>query len=423
MSSDDSEPLVEKHRPTRVSHVQGHTKAVREIRSWIQQYQPGDDPQLLVGDAGVGKTSAIQAIANTEGLPLTEINASDARRKDDVTEFVDQARSRPISAHSKIVLFDEVDSLSTSTSYQALYDLMDDSPNPLVFVCNDDYQVPYALKKRCTERTFTLRTSSIRAKLREIIDEEGYDLGAATLAKLADRNSLRDAIQDLQTLMEQDSGGDTESAETLNADSDGRAYDESVFDGVDKVIQGERADIDTQPPDALRWIDKNIRGRYRLVEAAMAWEALSRADMWLGRMPNDDYYWWRYVSALLKEVGPVRITDAYDGYIKKQSPDSYGRSNGVPSGVEEVFEKIQQQHGLACTVQEFNRWYLPELKQCDDSEIAQIAVESRLDPSQVALLGISRDYYERYIENDTEELAQDRADSHDGGPTESSFMT
>lgn len=410
--SNKTEPWTEKYRPKDTDSVQGNNKNVKKLKRWIQNFSPGDQPYLLVGPPGVGKSSSIQAISNELDLPLLEINASDARRTAEVNEFVKEAFTSPFDGEKQVVMFDEADSMSGRTNFDLMYKLLDEAPNPVVFIANEKWEVPNGIKSRCETLKFRLGTRSIKAKLKKIIKKEDMDVGASTLTRLSQRASLRDAIQDLQSI---------EGGQDLSQDD--RQYEQSIFDEVDKVIKGESANFSETPPDVLLWVDQNIRGRWNLVEAMLAWDCLARSDKWLGRVNGSDYSWWKYAGAMQDQLPNLRLSDPYDGYIDKQRPEKMKRAWG--RGTEgDLYDKLSGAEDnvfrMGCSFYEFKKLYLPVLQDAPKDRKMAIVRESNLSDSEMKLLGVTPSDYEDWKEGGEIEVAQQQ--SQESSDNVSSFM-
>ena len=399
---------VEKYRPKTTKDVQGNNKDVKELKQWVQTYKRGDKPQLLVGQPGVGKSSSIQAIANELDIPLMEINASSARTSDDIEQFVHDAQATPFGGGKKIVMLDEADSMSGRSNLKPLYDMLDDAANPTVVIVNDEWETLGGIKSRCNTRKFNLSTPSIKSKLKKIAKSEGLDIPVSTLERLANRESLRDAIQDFQQYVDSD---ETELR------SDTRNYDQSVFDAVDDVIRGEQTRFEEPPTQAIQWIDQNIRGRYRMVEAWMAWDALSRSDMYLQKAGGDDYSWWKYAGALQDQVPNMRLTKPWHGYIKK-SPPNWGREKRDKT-IESVFKKLSgiedSRFKLDCSYREFKRVYLPILEALDIETKQMIALNNGLDSDEVGVIGLDSAQFKAWREADTSDIPDKYEEDRAGG--------
>jgi replication factor C large subunit len=399
-----NEPLTEKYRPESVKEVQGNNKSLRQLTNWLKSFEKGDEAQMLAGPPGVGKTSTVHALANDFDLPVQEVNASDARRSDEIAEMVGQMKLTPITEDYQLILFDEADSISGRTNLKPLKDLLDDPPNPIIVVCNEEWEVPGTIKSRCNVHDFKLDKSSRLAKLREIAAEEDLELGAATLGQLADRENLRDAIQDLQQM-----------ADTGEVMEDTRDYGQSPFEVLDDLRTGRGVEgkTDETPPDLQRWIDSGLRGQYRGLEAQVVWDLIARADKWLERAgPNNNFRYWFYAGKLQKQIAEVRLTDAYDGYVRYGKP-SYVRvpsatseSNNTATLYREVAEMESGRFGVSCNYHEFREVYLPILLDLDLEERRQLAVEHGLSDSAKKALDLDPAKHEEWAVDEGDKVEE-----------------
>ena len=104
-----------KYRPSKVEDMVGNEDARREFVEWLKDWSIGSKPLLLLGPAGVGKTTLVKAAANQFGFDLIELNASDTRTKDRLESIVKPLLSNASITSEKVLLFlDEVDGLSGS---------------------------------------------------------------------------------------------------------------------------------------------------------------------------------------------------------------------------------------------------------------------------------------------------------------------
>lgn len=407
-----TQPWTEKYRPETTSQIQGNNKNVTALKGWVEDFEPGDEAQLLYGPPGVGKSSTVQAIGNEMDVPVKEINASDARRTDEIAEFVDEARSTPYDADLKIVMLDEVDSMSGRSNIHPLLELLDDPPNPIVLICNDTYEVDDRIMNRVNDRKFKLGVRSRKAKLRKIVKAEDLDYGASTIQMLAQRENLRDAISDLQMLAQ--SEGDI-------AQENERSYEGSHFDEIDAVRQGKPVSLSETPDKTALWIDKNLRGRWRLVEAAAAWDALSRSDKWLGRVKHNDYHWWKWANELQEQIPFLRLTSPYDGYVKTSGPDYYGWDN-IDSDVKSLYHTLSEgrtdSFEMGASLYEFSQAVLPLLEDLDTEEKYELALNYGLEDAEIEALGADPEGYEDWRTGQNREIGT----TDDTPGSESSFM-
>lgn len=400
-SKTDTESWTEKYRPQKISGIQGHNKQLKHLKRWAMAFQPGDQPQLLCGAPGIGKTTAAMVLADELGYPITEINASDSRKKDDLERIKRLARTSPINADHQLVLIDEVDSQSGRTSKQPLVDALDDTKNPIMLTANDKYDVPDSIKRRCKVHDFKLGKRSRKAYIKKVRDAEGLDLPDADLEELAERPDLRSAIQDLQQWAQG----------TTPVGTDEREWEMSEFDMVDNILRGTKEVGDNiTPPDMVLWLDENVTNEYRGVELAKAYEALSHADVWLQRAQTEDYRFWKYAGECAEQVANLRISDPYDGWMDKDFPNWFRGSTKKPTtedGTASLFRKLKNWDGagyeFSGNYAEFRRVHLPILQELPLDEKLQLAHYYGLETDELDVLGLSKREMAGYKEGDVPE--------------------
>lgn len=85
---------TEKYRPKSFKDVIGNGKQKKEIETWVDGWKNNQvqKPLLLIGPAGIGKTTMAHIIAN-EFSEYIELNASDERRYDDIKRTIGESSS------------------------------------------------------------------------------------------------------------------------------------------------------------------------------------------------------------------------------------------------------------------------------------------------------------------------------------------
>jgi len=388
-----SDPLVEKYRPETYDEIQGNNTAIKRLRQWANKWERGEqgEPQMMSGPPGVGKTTTAQVMAKEMGWPIEEINASDARRTDEMAEIAERMKLRPIDADYQLVLLDEADSIPGSTNLGPLKEVLEDPPNPILVVCNEQWNVPNAIDNACENHDFKLSKSSIAAKLRDIVKAEDLDLGSAKIGKLAKRDNLRDAIQDLQSFG--DSG---------NIGEDGRTSGDSPFEILDDLRTGKGIDgqPDETPEDLQRWLRDGLRGQYNGWEAQVVYDLLARADKWLERARTEDYRYWKFASLLQEQIAEVRLTEPYGGYVRYGTPNytrpqsPHSDSNNTAALFRELTHMEDGRFGLSCDFHEFKEIYLEHFTDLPIEERRQLAVEHDLSDSAKKALDLDPDAHE-----------------------------
>lgn len=385
--------FVEKHRPQHPDDVVGHPTAIKKIKRWARNWSDGDNPLLLHGPAGTGKTSTAEAIANYADWGYNEINASEYRRKEDIQTLVQEIRSR--YENRTLFLLDEVDSIRGS-SLQSLYKVLDDSPNPIICTANESWKVPDGLENRCTKHKFNLQDRSIKNFLRDVADEEGISITSRELGQLATRNGLRDALNDLQ-----------EYKESGKTDWDTRETDDSPFAVTRRILQNKNYIGDMNPDDKVAFLNENIKNEFDGIEAMRAYQAISEADEWLGLVNRtQDYTWWRYAGSIAEEVANLRNTEPYGDWLNVDYPTS--RYNRTPSPQSdspeaELYNQFRQSKShVTFNFHEFRQVILPLLRGLPKEEKMQLVLSHSLTEEALDCLDITQSEYEDWVGEEKE---------------------
>lgn len=398
-----TESWVEKHRPESFDEVQGNNKALKQIKQWAENWSPGDQPQLLVGPPGVGKTTTAYIVSDVLGYPLNQINASEARKSEDIRQMARSMRSSPADSDHQLVLLDEVDNWHHAADKQPLYDALGDPANPVILTANEKWNVPGGIKRKSKMHEFKLGIRSRKAKIRDIAEAEGIDLDDQDLGKLAERPDLRSAINDLQNFAGTDDP----------AGLDDRTWSQNKFSVMEELLRANQTAWSSalsaadetfgNPEVVLHWADENLTTEYRGLEAGVAYETLSLADVWLGRAQRDDYRYWKFASELLEQLPAMRLTSPYEGYLDVGYPLWFKVSQSKRDGASDeakLFRGLSRERGFnfGGSFYEFKERYLPLLRGLDEEEKMQLALDHGLDEDAVEALGLDGDEFEEYVE-------------------------
>jgi len=391
---------TEKYRPTTLADVRGNNKSVEELREWAEDWEDERKPALVHGEPGVGKTSAVHALANDMGWTVVEMNASDARTADAVEEVAGEAtRSAGLGEGRTLVVMDEADNLHGNADRggsSAVTEMVKNASQPVVLIANDPYEMSRTLRNACREIEFrNVSSRSIVPVLRDICREEGIEFEKEALKAIADANSgdLRGAIHDLQAVAE---GRDRLTAEDVRA-TGARDTTEDIFEFLDTVFKGDdfagalrdARDVDESPDDLIHWIDENMPEVYEKEELADGYYRLSRADVFLGRTrATQNYSLWRYANDNMVGVQTAR-RGRKEGWTRWSPPSTFrrlGQTRSKRDTRDSLARKVGEESGASMSSARDDFFPYMRLLFEDEETAARTAAELDLDADEVAYL-------------------------------------
>ncbi len=294
---------VQKYKP-KLEYIPADTK---QLRDFVTNYAKQKKRSLLLhGPSGTGKTAAVHALARELGLELIEVNASDHRNAGEIQSRIGNAiKQQSLFATSKLILIDELDGIAGTEDrggISALADLIKESTFPIILIANDPWEQKFnPLRTKSVLVEFpSLNITAIVPALQRILSAEKVNADELVLKTLARRSGgdLRGAITDLQILA-QAGALTTEGLETLNE----REHSESIMQALVKILKSTDPAVamsaldlvDEDIDECFLWIDENLPKEYKTpADLARAYEALSKADIFRGRIRRWQY--WRYLA-------------------------------------------------------------------------------------------------------------------------------
>jgi replication factor C large subunit len=428
---------TEKYRPTTLSAVRGNDKARDAFRKWAETWDDHREAVILHGSPGVGKTSAAHALANDMGWAVMELNASDSRTADVVERIAGEAaKSGTLTAGGagrRLVVLDEADNFHGNADYggsREVTRVVKEANQPVVLIANEFYDMSNGLRNACQDVEFRdVSKRSIVPVLRDICRQEGIEFEDAALDAIAEDTSgdLRSAVNDLQAL--------AETTEVLTADAvvtSERDRTEGIFDFLDDVIKHADAetalkqsyDVDETPDELLNWVEDNVPKDFYGDELADAYEFLSNADVWLGRVrATQNYSYWRYAGDNVAAGVPAARQHDHGGWTR-YGPPSYwsklGRTKGKRKQRDAIARKVAERSGTS--IGTARRRILPYLSamthHCKPRELTvAMAAAYEFDESDVSYItgsGESTNKVESIVA-DAEERREQAAVEHSGG--------
>ena len=294
-------PLFEKYRPKKISDIRGQDIAVDKLKAFITAFSRGISKKkamILHGPAGTGKTTLAHAFANEMSYELFELNASDLRNRAKLDEILKPSTlQQSLFAKGKIILVDEVDGV-TSTEYGGLAELIaliEKTKFPVIITCNDIWQSKFSLLRSKCElvQVKELNYLVVVQLIKEIALLEKRPLSERVISEIAakSRGDLRAALNDLHSIIYFDE-------EILEEEIQLREKTQYIFNALKEIFK-LRANQDTlevyenvnlELDQIMLWLEENIPAEYRGEELAKAYDALSKADVFRGRIIRQQYW-------------------------------------------------------------------------------------------------------------------------------------
>jgi len=293
-------PLVEKYRAISFSEIKGQELAVQEVINFYKKF-PMKKALILNGPVGTGKTCMALALANEFNLELFELNASDLRNRLKLEEVLKPATmQQSLFKKGKLILMDEADGITASDrgGLPELIALIDKTNFPIIITANDIWQRKFnLLRRKCQMINLKeLKDEITKQILINIIQKENAQIKPEiiNLITTKSRGDIRAALNDLQTVL-------TAGEQAYISDKTEREKQESIFNALKKVFQFEPDEKTIRVYDntkmdlneILLWVEENIPSEYQGQALAKAYDALSKADLFKGRIYRQQY--WRFL--------------------------------------------------------------------------------------------------------------------------------
>ena len=316
---------VEKYRPKKIEDIVGNEEAKATFVEWLKSKRRSKKAVLLYGPPGVGKTALANAAAKEFGFTIIEMNASDTRSEKAINEVAKPATSYvaldnfsgQTQSKGNILFLDEVDGIAGNEDrggVGAIIKIVEGARTPVIMAANDpDVEKLRPLKKVCLLVRFQqIRIPIVIALLQKICLLEHVKAEFEALERIAQnsRGDVRSAINDLQSLSEGTHSLTLQDTVLLSSRNKDIGMDETLrgyftaksIAEVSSLLSYSNVDYD----DFLLSIGDNLPRRYTdPAELAAAYDFVSRADVFRGRIGTEHWFLLKYFFNCLSKAAAV----------------------------------------------------------------------------------------------------------------------
>ncbi|MBS3078594.1 replication factor C large subunit [Candidatus Pacearchaeota archaeon] len=363
-------PLIEKYRVKRLEDIKGQDLAIQDIKTFFKAF-PRKKALILNGPAGTGKTSVTIALAKELNLELFELNASDLRNRAKLEEILKPATLQSsLFNKGKIILMDEADGITASDrgGLPELIAVIEKTHFPIIITANDIWQQKFSLlRQKCQLVNLKeLKDSTILEILKSVLQKENKTIKLETIQTIAkkSRGDVRSALNDLEAAL---SVGEDEFISELYE----REKEESIFNLLKVVFQAptDKKIIDIynstemQIDEIMLWVEENIPKEYSGKALYKAFESLSKADVFKGRIYRQQYWRFLVYQNFLLSAGISSATklksNKFTQYLRPSRILKIWMSNQKNAKKKSIIEKYSQQtHMSKKKAQKYN-FFLP----------------------------------------------------------------
>ncbi|MHA1302433.1 MAG: replication factor C large subunit [Candidatus Heimdallarchaeaceae archaeon] len=395
-------PFVEKYRPKKLEDFVGNKEAVIKLENWLRSWKSQRKKvALLVGPAGVGKTSVALYLAQKYNFEFVEVNASDKRNKKAVEHLVGRSSTEGTVIQGakvrKLILVDEADGLFGQEDRgggAALKRAIIATRTPILATANDA-----DAKSLKSAKTYMLVVKFERLSEEEIFElikrvtiRENLQIDNETLALIAKNSSgdARSALNDLESIAYYGSYKDVVFS-SRNQEQSMKSALVKIFNAKD--IQSARnategADVDYR--ELLQYINEHSYKQAKTAqELSDMYELIAEADFYLSQCYiTQNWTFLKYFFTLVSSVGIVK--DSPFKYSEFSFPTFWakmGRLRMKHAKLNSIIEKSRSK--LHCSSNQFKSVFYPYLRiifNTDPAMAAGIAVWLKLEKEEIEFL-------------------------------------
>lgn len=268
--------LANKYRPKKIADLIGQESVTRILTNTIMSGKL-HHAYIFCGKFGCGKTSSarifaasvndkngmtltpdlndpdIQAIFEGKSVDVMEFDAGSKGKIEEIRDLKEAIRYSPIALRHRFVIIDEAHRLTGAAAEAALKMIEEPPPNCIFILCTTNVEdLKDTIHSRCMSLRFNkVSWDQLYMNLVRVAKAEGldYDESALRIAAKLSKGSVRNSLQNLQTMLAFANGSklSAEIAQQALAAVDENKY----FDIVDMILKPDAG-------EAMRIIDQTL---------------------------------------------------------------------------------------------------------------------------------------------------------------------
>ncbi len=301
----------EKYAPKRPDDITDKP-AAKEITEWLKSVESEAGKKstkvkttfMLSGDSGVGKTALVNALANEYDYEILYVN------KENIEHFESYAQMSGLF-NKRLIVIDNAETIN----FKEILNFIATSKNPIILTTTDARNKKFqGVTKFCKSAEMRKPTYlQVSKVLEKICIAEGIAVDKKILDEISKNASgnIRSAIIDLDVVA-------TGRKKILESDLvlETRDVTIDIFKGLQRIFKAKNLsdamkaynEIEEEPRNMLLWFDENIPEEYKNPdEIYNAYYLISRADIFLGRITNRQYWGFlRYIKEYIAGISTAK---------------------------------------------------------------------------------------------------------------------
>ena len=377
--------FTKKYAPKKLADILGNDEQREKIKQWILNWMHNKKKKalLIYGPPGIGKTAIAYALRDEFDLELIEMNASDFRNRDSIERVLASASSAgSLFERKKVLLIDDVDALQSVDrgGAGAIAKIIKENSCPIIATATNAWDKKIAaVRTECELMEFKkVSKSSIKTLLENIIEKEKMHINDEMLDRIAESGGdVRAAMNDLQGNISNTRDREKDIFERVRIIFKSKSYFDAkrAFDG----------DIDY---NLLKlWVDENIPNEYeKEYDVANAYNSLSRADVFEGRIRNSYWIYLKYCIDLITGGIALAKKETYHKFTRYQFP-KYLREMSRTVAVRAMLKSIGKKIGAKVHVNRKTALdYLPLIKELGKKNQEELILIYGFEEEEIAFI-------------------------------------